>query len=51
MKTKLTSTERRKAYYMKLWEIDEKKPHTEQRRFTKQSGPEPYYQPKINKND
>ena len=39
MKTKLTNAERRKAYYMKLWGIDENKSHTEQRRLTKQ--PEP----------
>ena len=43
MKTKLTNAERRKAYYMKLWGIDENKSHTEQRRRTKQPEPRPKF--------
>ena len=45
MKVK-TNEERRKAYYMKIWGLDEKKSHIAPHRFTNQYPPEPNYLPK-----
>tara|TARA_Y100001951_G_C11256251_1_gene249587 strand:+ start:212 stop:574 length:363 start_codon:yes stop_codon:yes gene_type:complete len=47
MQTKLTNAERRKAYYMKIWGLDEKNSHTDAHRFIKQPAPEPYHPPKF----
>ena len=46
MTIKLTNQERRKAYYMRIWGLDQNNSHTGAHRFTKQYAPEPYYLPK-----
>ena len=49
MQTKLTNAERRKAYYMKIWGLDEKNSHTDAHRFTNRLDHESKYPPKKRK--